>query len=118
MDEVVVLTNSSPNWGALRELRVFGRIPAISDSEEEAPAYDVNAVATGLAYPVSAMPAGYGSGRIFVVERQVRIRIIKDGVTSDIPFLDIAERVNCCRGERGPFGLAFPPTILKVVTFT
>ena len=54
--------------------------------------------------------AGDGSGRIFVVEQRGRIRIIKDGVMSDSPFLDISERVSCCEGEKGLLGLAFPPT--------
>ena len=46
--------------------------------------------------------------RLFVVEQEGRIRIIKDGTLLDDPFLAIEERVSCC-GERGLLGLAFHP---------
>ena len=110
VDEVLILTIHSPSWVAWRELRVFGRQPVISEPEEEAPQYEVERVASGLEYPVFVTHAGDGSGRIFVVEQRGRVRIIKNGVTNDVPFLDISERVNCCKGERGLLGLAFPPT--------
>ena len=35
--------------------------------------------------------------------------MIKDGVINDLPFLDISQRVSCCR-EQGLVGLVFPPT--------
>ena len=110
VNEVLILTISSPSWVAWRELRVFGRQPVISAPEEETPQYEVERVAIGLEYPVFVTHAGDGSGRIFVVEQRGRIRIIKDGVMSDSPFLDISERVSCCEGEKGLLGLAFPPT--------
>ena len=110
VNEVLILTIHSPSWVAWRELRVFGRQPVISEPEEEAPQYEVERVASGLEYPVFVTHAGDGSGRIFVVEQRGRIRIIKDGVMSDSPFLDISERVSCCEGEKGLLGLAFPPT--------
>ena len=110
VNEVLILTIHSSSWVAWRELRVFGRQPVISEPEEEAPQYEVERVASGLEYPVFVTHAGDGSGRIFVVEQRGRIRIIKDGVMSDSPFLDISERVSCCEGEKGLLGLAFPPT--------
>lgn len=36
------------------------------------------------------------------------MRIIKDGLIDQEPFLDFSERINCC-AERGPLNLAFPP---------
>ena len=110
VNEVLILTIHSPSWVAWREIGVFGRQPVISEPEEEAPQYEVERVASGLEYPVFVTHAGDGSGRIFVVEQRGRIRIIKDGVMSDSPFLDISERVSCCEGEKGLLGLAFPPT--------
>ena len=52
--------------------------------------------------------AGDGSGRIFVVEQDGRVRIIRNGVLAAAPFLDITGRVSCC-GERGLLSVAFPP---------
>ena len=110
VDEVKVVTLHSPSWVAWRELRVFGTLPEISKSSEEAPPLKAEEITTGLAYPVRVTHAGDGSGRLFVVEQPGRIRIIRDGVLNETPFLDIAQRVNCCAGERGLFGLAFSPS--------
>ena len=110
VNEVLILTIHSPSWVAWREFRVFGMRPESSAPEEEKTPFAVAEVATGLQYPVRVTHAVDGSGRIFVVEQAGRIRIIKDGAARDDPFLDISERVNCCVGERGLFGLAFPPT--------
>jgi len=65
--------------------------------------------ASGLSSPVAIVNAGDGSGRLFVLEQDGRIRIVeKDGTVLPVPFLDISDRVSCC-GERGLLGLAFPP---------
>ena len=110
VDEVLILTIHSPSWVAWRDLGVFGRQLVTAELEDKAPKYEVERIITGLEYPVFVTHAGDGSGRIFVVEQRGRIRIIKNGVTNDVPFLDISDRVNCCKGERGLLGLAFPPT--------
>ena len=110
VNEVLILTLQSPSWVAWREFRVFGRQPEIFTSEEAKTPFAVTEIATGLQFPVRVTHAGDGSGRIFVVEQPGRIRIVKDGITRSEPFLDISERVNCCVGERGLFGLAFPPS--------
>lgn len=62
----------------------------------------------GLSRPVHITHAGDGSGRLFVVEQSGRIRIIKAGALVGTPFLDIADRVQCC-GETGLLSVAFPP---------
>jgi glucose/arabinose dehydrogenase len=63
---------------------------------------------TGFERPVQLIHAGDGSGRLFVVEQEGRIKVISGGQVLAAPFLDIASRVSCC-GERGLLGLAFPP---------
>jgi glucose/arabinose dehydrogenase len=58
--------------------------------------------------PIGITHAGDSSDRVFIVEQRGRIRIIENGLVNPTPFLDIQERVNCCR-EEGLLGLAFPP---------
>ncbi len=109
VNEVLIVTLHSPSWVAWRDLRVFGTHPTGAAEEASASQFELKSIAEGLELPVRLTHAGDGSGRIFVVEHKGRIRVIKDGVLSDSPFLDISERVGCC-GERGLMGLAFPPT--------
>ena len=52
--------------------------------------------------------AGDGSGRIFIVERIGRIRLLKSGVLQTAPFLDISSKV-LGGGEDGLLSVAFPP---------
>lgn len=61
-------------------------------------------VADGFAGPVAVTGAGDGSGRLFVVEQQGRIRIVGGGT-----FLDISGRVDSTSNEQGLLGLAFHP---------
>ncbi|NLG48885.1 MAG: PQQ-dependent sugar dehydrogenase [Chloroflexi bacterium] len=63
---------------------------------------------SGLMSPAAIAHAGDGSGRLFVIEQPGRIRIVRDGVVLETPFLDITDRVSCC-GERGLLSVAFPP---------
>lgn len=66
-------------------------------------------VVSGLASPVVVAHAGDGSNRLFVVEQEGRIQLVKNGVVQPTPFLDITDRISS-GGERGLLGLAFPPT--------
>ncbi len=66
-------------------------------------------VVDGLTQPVNVTNAGDGSGRIFVVERAGRIRIIQDGKLQDAPFLDVTSKVARGHWEQGLLGLAFDP---------
>lgn len=59
--------------------------------------------------PVDIAHAGDGSGRLFVVEKPGRIRIVKGGQLLPTPFLDITDRVEAAANERGLLGLAFHP---------
>jgi glucose/arabinose dehydrogenase len=67
----------------------------------------------GFDRPTHIAAAGDMSGRLFIVEQPGVIRIIKNGQTLPVPFLDIQDRVTlidafCC-DERGLFSIAFPP---------
>ncbi len=64
--------------------------------------------ASGLSLPVAITHAGDRSGRLFVIEQQGFVRIIKDGILLATPFLNITGRV-LSGGERGLLGIAFPP---------
>jgi hypothetical protein len=66
-------------------------------------------VVVGLERPVFAGHAGDGSGRLFVVEKAGRIRIIAEGTLMPDSFLDITEMVDSGANERGLLGLAFHP---------
>ena len=50
-----------------------------------------------------------GSGRLFVVEKAGRIRIIENNQLLETPFLDITDRVGSNGNEQGLLGLAFHP---------
>ena len=63
-------------------------------------------VARDFSRPVEITHAG--DARLFVVEQEGRIMIVKAGRRVEEPFLDIRSEVSCC-GERGLLGLAFPP---------
>lgn len=65
-------------------------------------------VASGLASPLFVTAPSLDS-RLFIVEREGRVRIVKDGALLPTPFLDIQGRVNKTSGERGLLGLAFAP---------
>jgi glucose/arabinose dehydrogenase len=67
-------------------------------------------IAGGLNNPVLITNAGDGSGRIFVLERAGRIRIIKNGVLLTTPYLDIQASVKSTGGEQGLLALAFHPS--------
>jgi len=51
-----------------------------------------------------------GSGRLFVIEKNGRIRIIQNGQLSPNPFLDITDRIKDSGNEQGLLGLAFHPS--------
>jgi len=66
-------------------------------------------VVGGFARPVGVTNAGDGSGRLFVIEKVGRIRIVQGGALVEVPFLDIADHVESAANERGLLGLAFHP---------
>lgn len=67
-------------------------------------------IASGFINPALITNAGDGSGRLFIVERAGRIRIIKNGIPLAAPFLDIQSIVKSTSGEQGLLALAFHPS--------
>lgn len=66
-------------------------------------------IASGLDRPVDVESAYDGSGRLFIIEKYGAIRIFKDGLLLDQPFLNIDDRVNDSGNEMGLLGMAFHP---------
>lgn len=65
--------------------------------------------ASGLDSPVDLTHAGDGTGRIFVVEKPGRIKIVRDGKVEAGSFLDIEQKVRSSGYEQGLLGLTFHP---------
>ncbi len=72
-------------------------------------AYTWETVVSGLDRPVDLQYAPDNSGRLFIIEKVGRIRILQDGNLLDAPFLDISNRVGSGGSEQGLLGLAFHP---------
>lgn len=74
----------------------------------------VTILPSGLSSPIGVTNAGDGSGRLFVVERCGKIRIVENGTLLATPFLDLGSPdgtdVIACGDERGLLGLAFHPS--------
>jgi glucose/arabinose dehydrogenase len=64
---------------------------------------------TGLNNPVFVTHAPGDTDRLFVLEQEGRIRLIRNGTLNAAPFLDIADRVELLTWEQGLLGLAFHP---------
>ncbi|MCD6032087.1 MAG: yliI 3, partial [Thermomicrobiales bacterium] len=75
------------------------------------PKIELVKVASGFSDPVNIAFPNDGTGRIFVVERAGKIRIVEaDGSVRDEPFLDLSAQVTTVGGgEQGLLGLAFHP---------
>ncbi len=80
------------------------------------PAFDPTAfsielelIADGFDQPVYLAGVNDGTDRLFVVERQGRIRIVVDGAVLPEPFLDITSIVQSDGSEQGLLSVAFPP---------
>lgn len=69
-------------------------------------------IPAGLQQPLGMEVAHDGSGRLFIVEKGGLIRIFRNGMLLDQPFLDLSSRIWIDGGtmtERGLLGLAFHP---------
>lgn len=66
-------------------------------------------VTRGFDSPVYITGAGDGSGRLFVVEKDGKIKIIRNGAVVNESFLDISGIVNSNGGEMGLLSVAFHP---------
>jgi glucose/arabinose dehydrogenase len=86
--------------------------PTVAASRPNDPAsigVKLQRVVGGLENPVGIANAGDGSGRLFVLEKVGRIRVVKNGAILPAPFLDISDRVGSSSSEQGLLGLAFHP---------
>jgi glucose/arabinose dehydrogenase len=78
------------------------------NSQTETPGLTLRRVVTGLRSPVWVTSPPGDTHRLFVVEQEGRIRIVKDGQLLPTPFLDLRDRVRS-GGERGLLSVAFHP---------
>ena len=65
-------------------------------------------VTGSLSSPLGVTHAGDGSGRLFVVQRGGKVRVVKGGTLQAASFLDAGSRTDGS-GERGLLGVAFHP---------
>lgn len=72
-------------------------------------AIQLKPVVDGLVMPVHVTHAGEGSNRLFVIEKEGRVRIVRDGGLLPEPFLDIQDRVLITNYEQGLLSVAFHP---------
>ncbi len=79
----------------------------------EATEYIWALTASGFDQPLDIQNAGDGSGRLFVVERSGRIRVLEHNLLLDEPFLDISKKVKTAGSEQGLLGLAFHPRYME-----
>ncbi len=81
-------------------------------------AFRVTRVGAGFAGPIDIAALPDGTGRMLVVERAGRIRILNpaSGAILPTPFLDIAAQVST-DGERGLLGVALAPNFATSGTF-
>jgi glucose/arabinose dehydrogenase len=73
---------------------------------------ELQTIATGIAAPIDLLSANDGSGRLFIVGQTGKISILKNGVVSATPFLDVSGRLVALSpgyDERGLLSLAFHP---------
>ena len=86
---------------------------AASANGQSWPPISLSPPITGFNEPVHITNAGDGSGRLFVSEEHGRILIVKNGVVSSTPFLDLSTRV----GTHHVHGVAFPPNYASKMHF-
>ena len=82
-------------------------VPPNVNSFPNPDAYTWGPFVSGLQRPVDLQADG--SGRLFVIEKVGRIRIIQNGQLLETPFMDISDRVGSSANEQGLLGLAFHP---------
>jgi glucose/arabinose dehydrogenase len=84
-------------------------MPQLVADDTQWPVVLATEVAAGFVRPVDIQHSGDGSGRLFILEKPGKIKIIKEGKLLPMPFLDIESKVNDSGNEEGLLGMAFPP---------
>ncbi len=94
-------------------------IPTLTRPVRPAPGqYGLAAVAAGFRRPLYLIAAPDDTdGRLFVVEQDGTIVIVRDGQRQEPPFLDIRDRVNARANEQGLLSMAFDPDFATNGTF-
>jgi glucose/arabinose dehydrogenase len=75
----------------------------------QVPNLQLTQVVTGLTRPVYLTQPRGETDRMFVVEKVGRVRIVRNGVVADQPFVDVSANVTERFEELGLIGLAFHP---------
>jgi glucose/arabinose dehydrogenase len=84
-------------------------VPTAEPSDPSRVRLQLEVVVRNLDRPLGIAHAGDGSGRLFILEKPGRIRILRGDVLVDRPFLDLTDRVGSSGSEQGLLGLAFHP---------
>ena len=92
----------------LRSLAICMGLFSFTNNAEAQVPLDTEVVATGLGSSLLVTYAPGDRDRLFVVDQNGRIYIVKNGVKLATPYLDITGLTNGS-GERGLLGLAFHP---------
>jgi glucose/arabinose dehydrogenase len=81
-------------------------------------AFRVTRVGVGFAQPLFVAPVPDGTGRVYIVEKGGRIRILNPstGAIAATPFLDLSGQIST-DGERGLLGFATAPDFATTGTF-
>jgi glucose/arabinose dehydrogenase len=104
----VVGTQLTLAGGTPREVIVSGRPPSGEDFDATKIRISFSRVARNLSKPVFITHSGDNNGRLFIVEKTGRIRVIRQGILRGTPFLNLSGKVST-GSEQGLLGLAFHP---------
>ncbi len=93
----------SPSCRLTDESALCAGVPVASGS-----ALGTELFVAGLLLPVHLASPPLDTRRVFIVEQDGRVQLVKDGVKQSQPFLDISDRTHAVN-ERGLFSIAFDP---------
>lgn len=81
---------------------------AIQAGAQEEPPLRLRRIVAGLRNPTDIQAPRDGSRRLFLAQQDGLVRVLRDGVLLEAPFLDLRAKTRA-GGERGLLGLVFPP---------
>ncbi|MBI3818551.1 MAG: PQQ-dependent sugar dehydrogenase [Planctomycetes bacterium] len=81
-------------------------------SAQSPPPTKVEIVASGLSQPIGLFAPPNDPSRLFVIEKYGFIRVVKNGVLLNTPFLDISANL-AMSSEQGLLGMAFHPRYVQ-----
>ena len=108
LETAAPLPSNTPNPATATSVPAATMLPSV-ESFPDPSAYHWAPVISGMASPVDIQFPDDGSGRMFSIEQDGRIRIVENGQMLDPPFLDIISKVDSLGNEQGLLGLAFHP---------